>query len=196
MNEATTFSLGKEIEAAKVLRAQIADLVQGDPEFLAEAFEGETSLFEQVDALVISVRNDEALADGTDRLIKDLRARKDALDKRAELKRALIGSALEIAGVKKRETPAGTVTVKDVPPKVVITEEADLPTRYLKQADPTPDKKAISDALKAREKAWAEASKISDSVDRAEALAAVDRDFPAIPGATLSNGGTTIAIRG
>lgn len=196
MNEASTFRLSKEIEAATVLREQIASLVEGDADFLAEAIEGETSLFEQVDALVISVRHDEALSAGTDRLIKELKGRQDALDKRAELKRSLIGSALEIAGVKKRETPAGTVTVKDVAPKVVITDEAALPSRYLRQADPTPDKKAIGEALKAREAAWAEAAKITDGVDRAEALAKVDSDYPAVPGASLSNGSRTIQIRG
>lgn len=196
MNEATTFTLGKQIEAATILREQIASLVEGDADFLAEAIEGETSLFEQVDALVISVRRDEALSTGTDRLIKELKGRQDALDKRAEMKRALIGSALEIAGVKKRATPAGTVTVKDVPRKVVIADESALPSRYLRQADPTPDKKAIGDALKAREAAWAEAKKITDDVARAEALAKVGTDFPDVPGATLSNGGRTIQIRG
>jgi len=192
----STYDLHKQMEAAKVLKAQIADLVAGDPEFLSDAIEGETNLFEQLDALVISVRADEALADGTERLIERLKIRKEAIDKRAETKRSLIGSAMEIAEIRSRETPAGTVTLKKIPPKVIVTEEADIPSSYFKTPDPRLDLKAIGAALKARSKALDDAAAVEVPEEREAARAAAETAFPPIPGATLSNGGTTIQIRG
>jgi hypothetical protein len=72
MMAASRFTLNREIEAAKLLRDQLNDLVADDPEFLPAALEGETNLFEQIDALVLSVRHDEALAQGTAELARDL----------------------------------------------------------------------------------------------------------------------------
>ena len=83
-------ALQNEIDAALILRSQIEALVADDPEFLAEAIEGETNLFEQIDALVISVRTDEAIAAGIDKLVDRLKTRKEALEKRSDLKRSLI----------------------------------------------------------------------------------------------------------
>jgi hypothetical protein len=61
-----------------------------------------------------------------------------------------------------------TLTRKPVPPKVQILDEAAIPSQFWKRADPALDKKAIGDALKAKQD---------------------------VPGATLSNGGETISLR-
>jgi len=192
----STYDLHKQMEAAKALKGNLADILAKDPEFLPEAIEAETSLFEALNALVASVREDEALADGVDRLTTRLKARKEALERRAETKRALIASALEIAGITSHEAPSGTASLKVTPPKVIITEEADIPSRYFRQADPVIDRKAILAALKARDRAFAEVAEIEDEDMRAQCHVQADHSFPPIPGATLSNGGMTIQIRG
>ncbi|GGC70460.1 siphovirus Gp157 family protein [Chelatococcus reniformis] len=189
-------SLLREMEAASVLRSQIADLAAGDPEFLRDTIEGETSLHEQIALLVASVEEDKAMAEASSELAARIKARSDRLAERAEMKRVLISSAMEIGELKRLPTPAGTVTRKEVAPKVVVTEEADIPTRFFKAAKPTLSKKDLLDALKARRTAQQEAAKIQNQEERAAALVAIDRDHPDVPGATLSNGSFTIQISG
>lgn len=189
------FSLSRQMEAAKILREQIADIAAGDADFIRDAIEGETDLHEQIAALVASIAEDEAIADGIKRLKDDLDGRKKRIEARAEVKRALVASAMEIGELKKLETPAGTVSLRPVPPKLIPTEEADIPSRFWKAADPVLDRKALGDALKARAIALRDAEHIEDPEARAAALVAAEAEHPVIPGATLSNGSTTIAIR-
>jgi hypothetical protein len=85
------------------------------------------------------------------------------------MKRTLIAKAMELAEIKKREAPAGTVSLKRVPPCAIITDESAIPSRFWKAQAPKLDKAAVSHALR------------DEGVD--------------IPGATLSNGTLTIAIR-
>lgn len=189
------FALSKQMEAARILREQIADIAAGDVDFIRDTIEGETKLHEQIAALVASIAEDEALADGVKALVDNLGARKRRFEGRAELKRTLVASAMEIGELKKIETPAGTVSLKPVPPKLVPTEEAEIPSQFWKAGDPTLDRKALGDALKARAAALSDAQKIEDAEERAVAIAAAEAAHPPIPGATLSNGSTTISIR-
>lgn len=168
MTEASTFSLNREMQAAQNLRAQIADILAADPDFLSDAIESETSLFEQIDALVLSIRQDETLAKATDDLVKDLQDRKRRVEGRALAKRAMIVSAMQIAEIPKRETPAGTVSIRAVPAKAIIVEEGEIPARFWEAQPPKLSTRALTEALRAGEK---------------------------VPGASLSNGSQTIAIR-
>lgn len=189
------FALARQMDAARVLREQLADLSAGDPDFIRDVIEGETDLHEQIGALVASITEDEALADGIKRLMDDHAARKKRIEGRAEIKRALVASAMEIGELRKIETPAGTVSLKSVAPKLVPTSEAEIPSRFWKSADPTLDRKSLGDALKARAAAIDAAGKIEDPDERAIALARAAVEHPEIPGAEMSNGSVTIAIR-
>lgn len=164
----TTLDLSKEIEAAKILRAQIADLAAGDEDFIRDVIEGETNLREIIAGLVASEAEDLAVIEGLDALGKRLDDRKDRIKARVATRRALIASGMEIGAIDKLETPAGTVSVKTVPPSMRVIEEADIPARFWKPQPPKLDKKELLAALKAKEP---------------------------IPGAELSNGGRTIQIR-
>lgn len=190
-----TFALHKQIEAAKLLREQLADITAGDPEFLRDMIEGETTLHEQICALTASEREDRALLEGLKALSSDLDARKRRIESRADTKRTLIALAMQVGELPKIETPAGTVTRKAVPPKAIITEESLIPTRFWVASDPKVDRKALTDALKARATALKEASEIKDEGVRVFTLAMANGIHPAIPGAELSNGGETIQIR-
>lgn len=167
MNIQTT-TIQREIEAAKVLREQIAVLANGDEDFIRDAIEGETGLLEMVAALVANEGEDKALLSGLDTYQSGLEVRRDRIKKRIELRRTLIASALEIAGRKKLETPSGTAALTAVRPTPIIQDEGEIPSKYWKQGQPTLDRKALSEDLKA--------------------------GVP-VPGATLSNGGQTVTIR-
>ena len=110
-----------------------------------------------------------------DGLLTGIKAQKDNLTKRQErleaqkdILRTTICAAMEIAGKKRLELAVCTVTAKAVPPKLIINDEADIPSDFWKPSDPKLDKAALLAALK---------------------------DKKQVPGATLSNGSSTIAIR-
>ncbi len=165
MNE--TFQLSREIENARVLREQIIAAAGDDPEFIRDCIEGETGLFEMVDRMVADDGEDAALIEAIKAYEAKIAARRARVEKRVAVRRALLGTALELGEITKRECPAGTISLKKVAASVILTEEADIPARFFKPQPPKIDKKAIGDALKAGED---------------------------VPGATLSNGSITTSI--
>lgn len=187
--------LHKEMEAVRVLREQITVLAGEDVDFIRDTIEGETSLHEAISMLTASEAEDRALIAGIKELVDKLEGRSERIERRADHKRAMIASAMDLGELPKLETPAGTVSVRSVPPKLVLIEEADIPARYWKAAAPALDKKAVLDALKARQAAVADALALDDPGERTAALEAAKAAHPEIPGATLSNGSRTISIR-
>ena len=156
------------MEAAKIIRAQLETLSADDEDLARDMIEGETSLVETIAHLVAHEGEDKAVLAGLDVFADALETRKARIKARIETRRALLGSALEIAGLTKLETPTGTVALSKVAPKAIILEEADIPSQFWKTGKPTLDKKALTDALKSEQQ---------------------------IPGAMLSNGGVTVTIR-
>jgi hypothetical protein len=191
VTDSKEYALHREIEAAKVLRAQIAALADGDEDFARDVIEGETSIAEIIGSLVASEAEDDALVQGIADLITALQARKKRVETRIEHRRALMANGMEIAGRDKLETPGGTVAVADVAPKVIVQDEALIPSKYWRSAAPTLDKKALLADLKDRQKIIEKSKDIEDPVSRAFA----QRSYaPDIPGACLSNGSKTIRI--
>jgi hypothetical protein len=85
-------------------------------------------------------------------------------------------------------------TPADLPPDVVITAEADIPSDFFVPQPPPPpklDKKALKEALLTREMKVTFAASLEGDAERAQALAAITL----IPGATLNNGGFSLQIR-
>lgn len=169
-------ALQREIEAAKVLREQIAALSEGDEDFIRDTIEGETNIRELIGALVANEAEDDAIVEGIVKLISSLQARKKRVEARIGFRRSLIANGLDIAGLPRLETPGGTVSVKIVPPKLIINDESAIPAKYWTAGEPTLERKELLADLKVRN--------LPDGAD-----------LPPIPGAALSNGGQTIAIR-
>lgn len=159
---------GHALDAARILRQQIAELADGDEEVIRDTLDGETDFAGIVRALLAAIGEDEAHEAGLKGYIDEMKARRERLARRAEIKRALLASALEIAGQKKLETALATVSLKPVAAKAIVTEESDVPARYWKPQPPKLDLAALASALRAGE---------------------------AVPGATLSNPGQTVQIR-
>jgi len=158
----------KEIEAVKVLRAQISDLAEGDEDFIRDTLEGEVDFAEIIDRLLFSIGEDEAACSGIKEHADALAARKSRIEARIEFKRGLILSALEIADKQSMECAAATVSIRSVPSKALIQEESEIPSEYWEPQAPKLNKKSLLSALK---------------------------ENKIIPGATLSNGGKTISIK-
>lgn len=161
-------NLQRETEAARVLREQLAAIAGDDADAIRDTIEGETSLHDLIAKVVEDVATDAANVAGIAAHIETMKARKERLEARIDVYRSAILNAMAIGEIKKLELPIATLSRKPVPPKVQIVDETSIPSEFWKRADPTLDKKAIAEALK----------------DKRE-----------IPGATLSNGSETLAIR-
>jgi hypothetical protein len=161
-------ALDREMEAAKVLLANLSDIVAGDDALAADMVEGETSLLEAIQRCIDLVCQDETHAKAIADYRKRLADREARLEKRAELMRSAIAVAMEIARQQKLITPLGTVSVRKTPGKLEIVEESEIPAKYFVQPEPTLSKKAILEDIKGGAE---------------------------VPGCRLSEPGTTIAIR-
>jgi hypothetical protein len=161
-------TLKDEGAAAQALLASIRAAIGDDDQATLDAIEGETALLEAVDASLNRLAEIETLRDSIGELITSYRERSDRLDNQAEQIRAALCMAMSMAGVKKLERPAGTLSLRAMAAKAIVTSEADLPSRFFVEQAPKLDKKAVLEALRAGEK---------------------------IAGAELSNGGETISIR-
>lgn len=180
----------KEARAAAALRESIASLNEDDA-LLIDMIEGETSFMECLDALLVEEALTSGLIDGVKSAAEAIGGRRARLEKRKETVRALIEQALMIAEIDvKIERPVATISLAKRPPVIVIETEADIPAQYWKASEPTLDRKAIGDALKARAKLLDDLPEDADA--RAAALASLP---PEIPGVTLSNAAPTLTLR-
>jgi|ERR1700680_297607 len=167
MSTNTSHALHQEIEAARVLLADFRDILGDDVEARADAVEGQTELLEAIERGIMRVAEIEAMEAGLDSMLENLKARVSRLSKQKENLRTSLAVAMELSERKRIETAAGTIVLKAVPPKVEITDEAAIPSRFWKAQDPKLDKKLLTEALKAKE---------------------------IVPGATLGNGGITVQL--
>ena len=163
--------LRQQTEAALALVAALYPILENDDVLRRDMVEGSTDLHEALRSAVARIIEIEALRVGIQQTIKVMKDRLAAYDGQEERLRAAMLAAMEAGGLQRLETALGTVSRKAVAPSVVITDELLVPAGFWKRGDPKLDKRALLDALKA--------------------LPPGEH----IPGATLSNGGTTIQIR-
>ena len=150
--------------------AQIRQALQaGESEaMILDMIEGSSNLHEALGALSAEVIEAEIQLEGLKVVLGQLGDRKARIAKTIETLKAIQLAAMDKAGVKTSKGPLATLSVRPTPPKVIVTNEAEIPAAYFKTPDPTLDKSALGDALAAGE---------------------------TIPGAVLSNGGITLAFR-
>lgn len=115
------------------------------------------------------VKRNEILAqeEAASRLIDLYSARCQSFTKRADSIKNVVAVIMAAAGERKYQGIAGTVSVKAVPPKPIVTDEARVPERFFET------KRNLSKSL------------INEAVKNGET----------IPGVTLDNGGETLSIR-
>ena len=159
--------LAKEAAAAAALKEALK-LETDDSEAIRDTIEGETNLHDAIAAVMDDIREDEILVAGIESMAKTLDERKRRLEDRIAWRRAAVERAMAIGELPTLTLPDCTVSLKQSPQQLTITDEAQLPAKFWKPQDPTLDKKALKDALKAGD---------------------------TIAGATLSNGGQQLSVR-
>lgn len=161
-------TLRREGEAARVLLANIRDVIGDDEEASADAVEGETDLIEAITDAVSRLDELEAFEEALAAQVKKLTERKTRFAEQGDRIRQAILVAMGQAELRKLELPTATLSVRTVAPKIEIVDESLVPSKFWKAQDPKLDKKAVLDALKAKDE---------------------------VPGAVLSNGGETLAVK-
>jgi hypothetical protein len=192
----------KAASAARALKESLAAVAGDDDDLIADMVEGETDLFEIIDRLLERITLNNALADGVQRHLEDLEARKERFEARVATDRSLIEQAFTIAGLESSiQRPSATLGLSKRGPKLVIDEEADIPADYWRTGDPVLDRKALKQALEHRDAQIALALQLAESVhpgDPKAREAALERalaNLGPIPGARLEQPAPSLTIR-
>lgn len=98
------------------------------------------------------VRNLESAAASIKEAEQAMAARRRAIEARAERLTAYLLHNMQLAGISKIESPHFALAIKNNPPSVAINEPGLIPAEFMRQPEPpppSPDKKAIAEAIKA-----------------------------------------------
>ncbi len=163
--DAVSMDVVKNAQAAQSL---VAALATDDDDLRHDMIEGETDLFEAIEAALAEIDECDVMAEGIAAKISQFQERKSRADARAVRLRGLIEQAMAIAELSSVKLCSATLTIKAVPPKPVYVDESLIPSAYWKQPEPVLDRKKVLEDLKANVE---------------------------IPGASLSNGTTSLQIR-
>lgn len=151
------------MEALLAAHPELAD----DETLRSDMLEGCTNAVEALSVLANWQAETEANIDVLKAREDLLKTRRHRMEKRAEVIRASMQKVLETAGLKKVELPEATISLRPGPAKVVIVDEHDLPSEFVRIRR-EPDKRALAEALKSGK---------------------------AVLGAVLANGEPTISVR-
>lgn len=159
--------LAKQIAAAKVVRDTLA-FYSADDETLRDCVEGQTDLHGAIESVMRSIIEDEMQVTGLDAMIKAFAARKDRLEIRIERQKKAIEAGLLAGALKTLTLPFATLTLRDVPAKVLVTDEKKIPWMFWSFGEPKLNKMALNEVVK---------------------------DGHKIPGALLGNGSVSLSVR-
>ena len=131
---------------------KLADL-DLDEQTIADTLEGMSGALEvKAQNVVMFARNLEATAAAIKEAETAMAARRKAIEHRAAGLRRYALSAMQVAGVQSIECPYFKLTVRKNPPAVEVFDAAQIPAQFMRTPEPpppAPDKKAITEAIKA-----------------------------------------------
>lgn len=127
-----------------------------DEQALKDTLEGEAWPLEmKAQNYGFVIRNLESTAASIKEAEKQMKARRESIEKRAAALLERLKTGLEIAGVTKIECPHFALTIKKNPPSVDVWDEKQIPAQYMRTPEPpppptpVPDKAAIKEAIEA-----------------------------------------------
>jgi hypothetical protein len=154
MSDLTLYQISAEYRAAADTLAEL-DLDEQTVADTLESISGDLTVKSQNVAFVI--RNIEASVEQIGVAVEHMKARAQALEKRAERIREYLLMNMLTAGVQKIECPYFKLAVCENPPKVIVDDEKQVPANYFTDPAPPPPpvpkldkalvKKAIQDGF-------------------------------------------------
>jgi hypothetical protein len=164
-----TLQIKAEMQRFSFIRERLQrDYPDLDDETLFDTLEGVSDLFDQLQVLIRSALDDASLVEALKIRVADMRARVSRLEGRVERKRALAAEVMREAGLPRVVAADFTASVRPVPPGLIVNEETAIPPAFWVPQPPKLNRQELLAALKAG---------------------------TAVPGASLSNGGSTLAVR-
>ena len=139
-----------------------------DEQALVYTLDGISDLDLAIAAVMRSREDDLALSEALKARIDDMGERLARFKARADAKKQAVFTAMQAAGLRKKEYPDFTLSIGAGRASVRIIDETMIPPTMMKHPPAVPDKTAIGDRLKSGEH---------------------------VPGAELSNSGETLTIR-
>ena len=167
---APTFTLERQTAGAKSLAADIRARFGDDDDLLADAIEGQTDAMEAVSRLLVWLNERGADVEALKTLEADYAARRRRYEEQVKSARAALATFMDATNLRKIERPEGTLSLRDAGPSVTYSADFDperLPEE-LRRWKCEADRPAVKAALEAGQ---------------------------TLPGAVLTNGGTTLAVR-
>lgn len=155
--------LGQQVRALLLRYPEIAD----DEQLLIDMLEGSTDFHQVIQKVFNYMAECEMMASAIGDRIAKMGARKSRMEKNVSLTRNLIQQIMTDAGVKKIDVTEASISLRESPDKIIITDESLIPDEFMK-IKKDPDKAALKKAFD---------------------------EGKSVIGAVLSNGGTTIQIR-
>lgn len=164
------FQLDRATSGAKSLADLLRERGFDDEDLILDTVEGETDAMEAVSGLLRWMNERQAVSESLKALEADYAARRRRYEEQVKSARGALASFMDALGVKKIERPEATLSMRETGPSVVYP------------ADLNPE------TLPERFRVWkCEADK---AAIKAAMLAGED-----VPGLTLSNGSTSLAVR-
>jgi hypothetical protein len=137
------------MEAAKLLISQLKLMGEGlDEDLVGDMVEGETQLFEAIDAVCGQMSEDQALITALKTQEAQLEARRKRLEKRNEARKGAVGNALRLCQRRHHRNPLCDIRTRKAAPSLEIVDEALIPSRYFIAGDPKLDKRLLLSDLK------------------------------------------------
>jgi hypothetical protein len=159
--------------SAGVVEQQIQALMNEHPDMMLDEdlkedmLLGSTDFYELVGKIHLNIMYNAALMHSLIDILDDINRRREVLKNRVDFQRALIKRLMEVADQRSIDLPTAKISLGKSPAKVIITDESAIPDEFVR-VKREPNKTAIKEAL----------------------VGGKD-----VPGATLSNGGTSLTIR-
>ena len=147
MTDYTEHNLREQAKAAAglmdILRARDMD---DDAVLVADTIEGETSLYEAIDAALETIDGCAIIVAGCKSVEADIKARRDRAADRVTIVRAAIEQALLIADVSQKIVrPTATLTLKKYDPKRIVEDESKIPSEFFLPQPPKLDRKLLNE---------------------------------------------------
>ena len=133
------------------LREMYPDLAADDPALIT-TLEGESNLTEALGHLVRSSELDRTMAAALTIRVDEMEQRRQRIESTMERKRELVAKVMENCGIKRIAQCDFTAVLTAGQPKVIVTNEKEIPGYLMvvpEPPPPKPDKRAIAGLLKA-----------------------------------------------
>lgn len=142
-------TLRNEVSQYLILADQLKALYRDiDEETLNDTLEGISDLPELIKAVIRSSLEDEILVSALKQRIEDMQARLSRLKDRFDRKRELACWAMTSADIQKIQTEDFTLSLRQGPPRLEVTEEDKIPAEFFLPQPPRLDRVGLINVLK------------------------------------------------